>query len=104
MYEFFIFSFVIKVYIYVNFSYLKITYFIFKLFCFQTVFIIVKFNPKLAWVAERGEVNLTLPCDFTENIPSNNSKERTKLCFFVPFNIIISCIFPEDFIEIPQVI
>ena len=32
------------------------------------------------------------------------SRERLKLWFFVTFNIIIGYIFPENFIEIPQVV
>ena len=56
------------------------------------------------------ELNLTLkrleggegesiwpPCVFSKNV---SFKERAKLCFFVTFNIIISYIFPKDFIEI----
>ena len=31
------------------------------------------------------------------------SEENVKLCFLVTFNIIIICIFPENFIEIHQV-
>ena len=40
------------------------------------------------------------PCGFSNNV---SSKERVKRCFFGTFNIIISHIFPENFIEIPQV-
>ena len=40
------------------------------------------------------------PCDFPKNF---SSKERVKLRFFVTFTIIISHIFPEIFIKIPQV-
>ena len=41
------------------------------------------------------------PCGFSKNV---FSKERVKPCFFVTFNIIISHTFPENFIEIPQVV
>ena len=41
------------------------------------------------------------PCGISKNV---FSKERLKLWFFVAFNIIISRIFPENFIEIPQVV
>ena len=50
-------------------------------------------------------VNLTpsppLSCGFSKNA---TSKKKVKLWFFVTFNIIISHIFPENFIEIPQVV
>ena len=36
-------------------------------------------------------------CGFSKNV---SYRERVKLCFFVTFNIIISHIFPENFIEI----
>ena len=39
------------------------------------------------------------PCGFPKNV---SSKERAKLWYFVTYNIIISHIFPENFIEIPQ--
>ena len=42
-----------------------------------------------------------LPCAFSKNV---SSKERVKPWFFVNFNIIISYIFPENFIEIPHVV
>ena len=42
-----------------------------------------------------------LPCGFSENV---FSKGRVTLWFFVTFNIIISHIFPENSIEIPQVV
>ena len=50
--------------------------------------------------------NLTLerensPCDFSKNA---SFKERMKTCFFVTFNIILSHIFPENYIEFPQVV
>ena len=35
---------------------------------------------------------------------NSSSRERVKLRFSVNFNIIISHIFPENFIEIPQVV
>ena len=31
-------------------------------------------------------------------------RQRQRPCFFVTFNIIISHVFPENFIEIPQVV
>ena len=40
------------------------------------------------------------PCGFSKNV---SSKERVRHWFFVTFNVIISHIFPEYFIEIPQV-
>ena len=43
---------------------------------------------------------LTRPCGFSKNV---FFKERIKPWFFVTFNIIISYILPEIFIEIPQV-
>ena len=56
-------------------------------------------NPKKV-----GEgVNLTplSICKFSKNV---SSKQRLKPCVFVTFNIIISYIFPENFIELPQVV
>ena len=47
-----------------------------------------------------GGVNLT-PCGFFKTV---SSTERVKPWFFVTFNIIISHILPEHFIEISQVI
>ena len=41
------------------------------------------------------------PCAFPKYV---SSKERVKAWFFVTFNIIISHIFPENFIEITQVV
>ena len=41
------------------------------------------------------------PCGFSKNA---FSRERLKPCFFVIFDIIISNIIPENFIEIPQVV
>ena len=39
------------------------------------------------------------PCGISNNV---SSKERLTLWVFVTFNIIISYIFPENFIEIPK--
>ena len=55
------------------------------------------FNSKTVGV----KLTPTLPCGFS-NIVS--SKERVKPWFFETFNIIISNIFPENFIEILQVV
>ena len=44
-------------------------------------------------------IKLTHPCGFSKSV---FSRERVKPCFFVTFNIIISHIFPENLIEIPQ--
>ena len=52
----------------------------------------------MAWA-----VNLTPLLWFFEK-ERVSSKERVKPCFFVTFNIIISHIFPENFIEITQVV
>ena len=41
------------------------------------------------------------PCGFSKSI---FSKEREKPCFFVTSNIILRHIFPENFIEFPQVV
>ena len=41
------------------------------------------------------------PCGFSKNV---SSKERVKPWFSVTFSIILSHIFPENFIEIPQVV
>ena len=41
------------------------------------------------------------PCGFSKNVPT---KERMKPWFFVTFNIILRHIFPENFIEFPQVV
>ena len=55
-------------------------------------------NPKTAW----GRATLTpSPCGFSKNA---FSKERVKPQFFVNFNIILKYIFPENFIEFPQVV
>ena len=45
--------------------------------------------------------SMTPPVVFRKNV---SSKERVKPCFFMTFNIIIRHIFPENFIEIPQVV
>ena len=60
-------------------------------------------NPKTAG-GDGQFVNLTPPppvCGFLKN---EFSKERVKPWFFVTFNIIIRDIFPDNFIEIPQVV
>ena len=41
--------------------------------------------------------SLTTPCDFFKNI---FFRERVQPCFFMTFKIIVSLIFPENFIEI----
>ena len=41
------------------------------------------------------------PCGFSKKV---SSKERVKPWFFVAFNIILKYIFPENFIEFPQVV
>ena len=47
-----------------------------------------------------GSVNLTPPLrGFLKNV---SSKQKVKPWFFVTFNIFISHIFPENYIEIPQ--
>ena len=46
-------------------------------------------------------VNLTYPVVFPKNV---SARERVKSCFFVTFNVIISYIFPKNFIEAPQVV
>ena len=59
------------------------------------------FNPKTAG-GGGGGVNLPPPplC-FSKSV---SSKEREKPWFFVTFNIILRHIFPENFIEFPQVV
>ena len=52
----------------------------------------LKLNPK---TAGGGQFDPP-PCCFSKN---ESSKEKVKPCFFVTFNIIISHIFPEHFIE-----
>ena len=65
-----------------------------------------KVNPKTAGRGGGGEGEGggrrgdDTPCSFSKNV---SSKERVKPWFFVTFNIIISHIFPENFIEFPQV-
>ena len=54
-------------------------------------------NPKMAG----GVGQYAHPCAFSKYV---SSKERVKAWFFVTFNIIISHIFPENFIEITQVV
>ena len=53
-------------------------------------------------VGEGGSSQFDSPCGFSKNV---SSKERVKpcYCFFVIFNIMIGHIFPENFIETPQV-
>ena len=50
-----------------------------------------------------GGINLTPPppCGFSKNV---SSIERVKAWFFVTFNIILGYIFPENFLEFPQVV
>ena len=40
-------------------------------------------------------------CGFPENV---SSKERVKSCFFVTINTILKHIFPENFIEFPEIV
>ena len=49
----------------------------------------------------RWSGQIALPCGFSKNVCS---EERVKPCFFVVFNNSISHIFPENIIEIPQVV
>ena len=49
----------------------------------------------------RGQFDLPPPCGFSKNI---SSEEMVKFWFFVTFNIIIRQIFPENLIEVPQVV
>ena len=58
----------------------------------------IVFNPK---TAGGGQFDPSSPCGFSKNV---SSKERVKPWFFVTFNIILSNIFPENFIEFPQVV
>ena len=48
-----------------------------------------------------GGLNLIPPCSFSKNV---SSRERVKPWFFVTFNIMLSQIVLENFIEIPQVV
>ena len=52
-------------------------------------------------VGEGVNLNPLPPCGFSKNV---SSEERVKSWFFVTFNIIISHILSENFIEIPQVV
>ena len=57
---------------------------------------------KILTLKRLREVSFTPPpLGFSKNV---SSKERVKPCFFVTFNIIKSHIFPENFIEDPQVV
>ena len=60
-------------------------------------------NPKTAEGGGGVEVNLTPHphCGFSKIV---SSKQKVKPWFFVTFKIIIRHIFPENFIEIPQVV
>ena len=51
--------------------------------------------------AEEGGGGVTLHFDFSINV---SSKERVKPCIFVTFSIIISHTYPENCIEITQVV
>ena len=48
-----------------------------------------------------GQIDLPRPCDFSKSV---YSKDRVKPWFFVTFNTILRHIFPENFIEFPQVV
>ena len=48
-----------------------------------------------------GESKYAPPCAFSKYV---SSEKRLKAWFFVTFNIIISNIYPENFIEITQVV
>ena len=48
-----------------------------------------------------GGVHFTHPGGISRNV---SSKARAKLCFFVTFDIIANHIFPENLIDIPQVV
>ena len=54
-------------------------------------------NPKTAG----GGGQFDSPCGFSKNL---SSKERVKPWCFVTFNVILRHIFPENFIEFPQVV
>ena len=56
---------------------------------------------RLGGEGEGGGVNLIPPVVFSKIV---SSKQRVKPRFFVTFKIIIRYIFPENFIEIPQVV
>ena len=53
-----------------------------------------RFNPKTAWGG--GQFEGPLPCCFLQNV---SSKEKVKPLVFETFTIIVSYIFPENFIE-----
>ena len=59
-----------------------------------------EFNPNTAGVRE-GQIDPPPPCGFSKNV---SSKDRVKPWFFVTFNIIMRHIFPENVIEIHQVV
>ena len=67
------------------------------------IFIKNELNPKTAVGEGRGQFDNPPPpphpCGFSKNL---SSKGRVKPCFFL-FDFIISHIFPENFIEIPEV-
>ena len=66
---------------------------------YLSIMMFICINPK---TAGGGGVNLIpTPCGFSKNV---SSKEREKPWFFVTFNIILRQIFPEKFIEFPQVV
>ena len=48
-----------------------------------------------------GQIDPLLACGFLKNV---SSKERVRPWFFVTLNIILKYIFPENFIEFPQVV
>ena len=57
------------------------------------------FNPHMPG-GERG-VKLVPPCGYLKNV---SFIERVEPWFFATFNIILKHIFPENFIEFPQVV
>ena len=57
-------------------------------------------NPKTAGRVGGGG-QFDTPCGFSKSV---SSKEREKPWFFVTFNIILRHIFPENFVEFPQVV
>ena len=59
------------------------------------------FNPETAGGGRGDGPFDSHPCGFSKNV---SSKETVKPCLFMTFNIIISHIFPENFIEFPQVV
>ena len=58
-------------------------------------------NPKTAGRGEGGQFDPPPHCGFSKIV---SSKERLKPWFFATFNIILKHIFPENFIELPQVV